>query len=100
MSGSAKIRHGSSVVDGLIQYDETPLAWIDADQRAGFRLDRRKAWAFVEGRLCEMISWTDACSGCRYGFKERGSGCNECGHHGVVREAMWVPYSTDQRRVA
>jgi hypothetical protein len=96
MSGSVIVRGETTVVDGLIYHDDSPLPWDAADARAGRRLDRRKAWAFVEGQLCELIRWTQACSGCRYGFEERGGGCSECGHHGIVRNAMWCPATTNK----
>lgn len=92
MSGSVVERFGTTIVDGLIHHDDRSVAWADADQRAGFRLDRRKAWAFIEGRLGESVRWVQSCSGCSYGFESRGGGCDECGYHGVVRCAMWMPY--------
>jgi hypothetical protein len=89
------IERGETTIgdDGLIYHDDKPLTWEEADARAGRRLDRRKAWAFVKGQLCEAISWTQACSGCSYdnGFDARGGGCEECGYHGVRRESMWLP---------
>ena len=93
----AIIRHGHTVDErGYIHYDETALDWPDADTKAGFRLDRRKNWAFVDGELCESIGWTESCSGCVYpdGTNE---GCSECGYHGRVRSGMWVPYLGKQK---
>lgn len=95
VSGSVVERGETTIVDQIIHHDDRPITWEDADERAGFRLDRRKAWAFVEGALCETVSWTQSCSGCTYGFEKRGGGCHECGHHGVVRQAMWVPYQPE-----
>lgn len=95
MSGSVIIRHGHDIVDGYIIYNETPLSWEEADAKAGRRLDRRKAWAFIDERLCTLARWTQNCSGCSddsYGsYSERGGGCHECGYHGVVRSGAWVP---------
>lgn len=95
MSGRVIVRIKTAVVDQRIIHDDRPVSWADADKMAGRRLDRRKAWAFVEGELCELCSWTQACSGCSYGFEygsdNRGGGCHECGHHGVVRRSSWVP---------
>jgi hypothetical protein len=87
------IERGETTIgdDGLIYHDDKLLTWAEADTRAGRRLDRRKAWAFVEGQLSESISWTGACSGCTYGFDPRGSGCRECGYSGVRRQSMWIP---------
>lgn len=91
MTGSVIVRGETAIIDGRIHHDDQPLSWEDADERAGRRLDRRKAWAFVQGELCESVSWTQACSGCSYGFEDRGGGCDECGYHGRVRRGQWVP---------
>lgn len=91
MSGRVIERFETTIVDRRIIHDDRTISWDDADKRAGRRLDRRKAWAFVDGDLCEAVSWTQACSGCAYESEPRGSGCSECGHHGVTRESMWVP---------
>lgn len=92
MTGSVIVRGGTEIIDQRIVHHDTPLSWEEADQRAGFRLDRRRRWGFVEGKLCEVVSWTQSCSGCGYGFEDRGSGCSECGYHGRVRSGMWVPF--------
>ena len=91
MVGRVIERLGTTVVEQSIIHNDRPVSWDDADKRAGRRLDRRKAWAFVDGDLCEAVSWTQACSGCVYGFEPRGGGCSECAQHGVVRRSMWVP---------
>lgn len=80
--------------DGLIHYNEKPVPWSEADIRAGFRLDRRKNWAFVDSHICESISWSQPCSGCYEGFdceNGKGMGCRECGYQGRVRNGAWVP---------
>ncbi|AYO76411.1 hypothetical protein [Sphingobium yanoikuyae] len=91
MTGRVIVRGETEIIDERIVHHDTPLSWEEAYQRAGFRLDRRKAWGFVEGRLCEAVSWTESCSGCSYpdGSNE---GCSECGYHGRVRRGMWVPF--------
>lgn len=104
MAGSAKIRNGTRVSsDGTIHHNDTLMSWPDADNRAGFRLDRRKAWCFIPNEqglpdLCEAISWSSACSGCTEvpemtSGPDRGSGCSECGYTGRIRNAQWVPYA-------
>lgn len=95
MSGSVIVRGETTIIDQRIHHYDQPISWDEADCRAGFRLDRRKAWAFVDGQLCESLSWTASCSGCSYpdGTNE---GCSECGYHGKVRSGMWVPYETRQ----
>jgi hypothetical protein len=94
MTGSVIIRHGHQIKDGLIDYDDRPISWEEADQKAGRRLDRRKAWAFIDDRLCELIRFTTRCSGCsECPGEDRGMGCSECGYHGVVRQGHWIPAS-------
>jgi len=94
MTGSVIVRGGTTIVDQLIYHDDAPMDWADADAKAGFRLDRRKSWAFVEGEICVSVQWSQACSGCTYGFEERGGGCSECGYQGRVRNGMWIRYYT------
>ncbi|NPD16265.1 hypothetical protein HOY34_13780 [Xinfangfangia sp. D13-10-4-6] len=93
MGESVKVRDGYTISDdGLIHYAERAITWPEADEMAGRRLDRRKAWAFIDGELCDCVSWTAACSGCSDEVgAARGGGCSECGYHGVSRQAMWVP---------
>lgn len=94
MTGKVIERLETSVDDaGLIQHNERPATFAAADALAGHRVDRRKTYAIVEGKLCESAKWTAACSGCtgEYG-PDRGSGCHECGFTGRSRQAMWVPY--------
>lgn len=88
-------RHGHTIAaGGVIHYDDRPLTWDAADRLAGRRLDRRKNWAFIDGRLCDAVSYTINCSGCSYDTdygSSRGGGCEECGYHGVVRLSEWIP---------
>lgn len=80
---------------------DTPLTFKQGDALAGFRLDRRKSWAFIETErdgidLCEAITWSQHCTGCCE-YPEmttppgRGSGCRECGYTGRVRRRQFVP---------
>jgi hypothetical protein len=94
MVGSVIERGETQIIGGLIHHDDRPLSWAEGDARAGRRLDRRKSWAFIEGRLCETVSWSCACSGCYGGYdghSARGMGCAECGYQGRVRNRLWVP---------
>lgn len=87
-------RHGHTIDAGVIHYDDRPLSWDEADKLAGRRLDRRKNWAFIDGRLCDSVTYTINCSGCSYDTdygSSRGGGCEECGYHGVVRCSEWIP---------
>lgn len=101
MAGSVVERVATRIIDGFVRHDDRPLAWIDAELKAGRRLDRRKSWAFVEGRLCETVSWSSACSGCYEGYdgdSARGTGCPECGYQGRVRNRAWVPASFSDKQ--
>lgn len=92
MTGSVIIRHGHTIDDaGRILHDERPATWQEAEKIAGRRLDRRKAYAIIDGAIHESIRWTTSCSGCSYGVNDRGGGCRECGFHGVVRQGYWLP---------
>lgn len=87
-------RHGHSVDDkGFIHYDESPSTYEAAEKIAGFKLDRRKNYAIIDGQVCESAEWTQACSGCNAEWEERGSGCAECGYTGLSRQSHWVPVS-------
>jgi hypothetical protein len=94
MPGSVIVRGETRIIGGRIHHDDKQITWSEADALAGRRLDRRKSWAFINGELCDAISWTQNCSGCAYddGYHSiRGDGCQECGYHGVVRNSQWVP---------
>lgn len=92
-------RHGHTIdAGGVIHYDDRTLSWGEADKLAGRRLDRRKNWAFISGRLCDSVTYTRNCSGCSYDTdygSERGGGCEECGYHGVIRCSEWIPVIVD-----
>lgn len=92
MSGSVLVRDGHTITgDGVIHYQDRPVTWSEADEMAGTRLDRRKAWAFIDGELCESVRWSAACSGCNNELGGlRGCGCSECGYQGIAQQAMWV----------
>lgn len=104
MTGSVILRLSSHDQDGsLVSSTDTPMSWEDADKRAGMRLDRRKAWAFIPSHrdedmpeLCELIRFSQSCSGCDqtadWDYSERGSGCAECGYTGRRLTQTYVPY--------
>lgn len=93
MAGAVIERVGSATVDddGFIHHDDRPSTFEAAEQIAGRRLDRRKSYAIIQGRVCESAEWTAQCSGCTPDFADRGFGCHECGYTGKRRRAMWVP---------
>ncbi|WP_215767366.1 hypothetical protein [Gluconobacter cerinus] len=108
MSGSAIERLGHKVVDDRIVHNDRAMSWEEADKRAGFRLDRRKSWAFIPDErdiglpeLCEMISFTRACSGCEDSESmyctPTGSGCRECGYTGKRRSHCFAPFCRPER---
>lgn len=97
MAGSVIVRGKTTINEqGFIHHDDKPMAWDEADKRAGYRLDRRKSYAFVDGDLCELCTYSTRCSGCSDDdpYAQRGGGCDECGYQGRVRNAMWVPALT------
>jgi hypothetical protein len=100
------IRHGHTIEGGRINFNEEPTTWEHADKLAGRRLDRRKSYCVIRGQVCELASWVTSCSGCfetedghpvgHYPMHPKhnchvGSGCEECGYHGVSRSSMWLP---------
>lgn len=108
MSGSVIERLGHEEVDGRIVHNDRAMRWEEANKRAGFRLDRRKSWAFIPRtddlgipELCNAIAFTAACSGC-YDTESMycapaGSGCRECGYTGKRRHHCFVPFSRPER---
>lgn len=92
-------RKGYNVLDGgQIVYLDEPSTFDKAELIAGRKLDRRKNYALIDGKVCESASWTQACSGCYEGYDSlcgKGMGCHECGHCGRVRRSMWVPLAVD-----
>ena len=71
------------------------ITFATADRIAGRRLDRRKNYAIISGKVCEAASWTRDCSGCtdvgEYGAKYGPHGCSECGYSGKRIESVWLP---------
>lgn len=105
MAGSVIMRNGHEVVDGEIIHNDQTMTWEEADKRAGFRLDRRKSWAFIPRNddigipeLCEQVSFSTECSGCAdtedfYSSTGKGGGCSECGYTGRSRQCYFVPHT-------
>ena len=92
-------RHGHTMIDkdGYIHYDDRPATYEQAEKIAGQRLDRRKNYAIIDGRVAELVSWSRACTGCYEGhdsYSATGNGCSECGYTGRRRQASWVPMLT------
>lgn len=71
--------------DGIINYIEEPITYSEGEEFCGFKLDKRKNYCIVEGKMCESIEWSQECSGCD------GGGCSECGYHGRSAKGMWYP---------
>jgi hypothetical protein len=102
MSGSVFLRRGYSLDDaGRIHYDDVSATWEQADALAGRRVDRRRAYAIINGDLCELVRWSQPCTGCfeapectMYDMETtRGHGCCECGYTGRVRQGSYVEHS-------
>jgi hypothetical protein len=90
-------RLGTVVKDGLIHHDDRLATYEQADKLAGCRLDRRRSYAIIDGEVCELAEWSQACSGCYQGYDSAhavGSGCDECGHTGRRKHSHWVPRAT------
>jgi hypothetical protein len=83
---------------GVICHDDRPATFEQADALAGERLDRRRSYAIIDGKVCVLARWSQHCTGCYesgYDYpnpNDRGMGCRECGHTGRVRNAQWVPW--------
>lgn len=92
---SVKIRHGHTIKDGHIIYNETSSTYEHAESVIGFKLDRRKNYMIIDEKVCESVVYTDACSGCvpdeEYVHYTRGSGCRECGYTGRSVRGEWMP---------
>ena len=88
-------RHGHSIDDqGRIHYDDRPSTYEAAEQLAGRRLDRRRNYAIIDGRVAESARWSQACSGCYQGREIEsgvGLGCSECGYTGRRQSGSWLP---------
>jgi len=68
-----------------INHVEEDTTYEEAEHMCGHKLDKRKNYCIIDGKVCESLEWTAECSGCD------GGGCRECGGQGKVRQAMWVP---------
>ena len=60
------------------------------EEFAGGRLDRRRSYALVYGRVCQLLTYSTRCSGCAEDRFSRGCGCRECGYTGRRRHQIWV----------
>lgn len=98
--GNVIERLGHSIDDdGRIHYDERQSSFEAADALAGRRVDRRRNYCIMDGKLHEAASWTQPCADCTDGGEYPsgpGVGCSECGYHGVVRSGMWVEYEISE----
>ncbi len=85
-------RLGHTVDDcGFIHYDDRETTYERVERIAGRRLDRRKNYAVIDGKVAEAAGWTQGCSGCWGTFEHTGHGCSECGYTGRRRVGFWVP---------
>lgn len=106
MAGSVIQRKGTTITDaGVIVHDDASMPWEAADELAGHRVDRRRTYSIIDGELCDLASWTEACTGCTEVPEmtmgpDRGCGCHECGYTGHRRNSYFVPYQAPQQRAA
>lgn len=88
-------RLGYEITDGYVNYNERPSSFERAEILAGFRLDRRRNYAIFGDEVCELATWTQACSGCSgdeyCSHNAPGDGCDECGYTGLRKHSQWVP---------
>lgn len=85
------IRHGTRTDDGFIRHDETPSTYEEAERIAGRRLDRRRSYCIIKGKVCFGVSWSSRCGNCGEGMSgDKGYGCRECGYTGRIRQGMWM----------
>ena len=101
--GSVVVRYRTTVVSGYIRHHERPSSFEQAEKITRRRLDRRKNYCIIRGKVCEAVEWSRCCSGCcegpEYGCKGercRGGGCGECGYTGRSRRGQWVPVTRGQ----
>lgn len=96
---AAVIERHETTVDGagFIHHDDRASSYEAAEKIAGTRLDRRRNYAIIDGGVCELAQWSQACSGCYEGYDSAhaiGIGCDECGFTGRRRQAHWVPLTS------
>ena len=81
--------------DDMPDETEIPTTYERAEAVAGRRLDRRRAYAIIDGRVHRLVRWSEDCSGCTeysMGYRIFGpAGCDECGYTGKRRRREWVP---------
>lgn len=82
---------------GSIRAIDVPVSYKETENKFKIKLDRRKNYAIIKGKLCELCEWSEHCSGCTEVPEnteppERGMGCHECGYTGRSRRAEWVPF--------
>jgi len=67
----------------------------EAEEKSGINLDGRRKYFMWNDEVCIEEKFTSICSGCadddEYSYQSRGSGCQECGYHGVRRDSSPLP---------
>jgi len=78
------------------------------------KFDGRRNYKVIDGRLCEIYSFTHSCSGCyetidghpagNYPWDDKskcyiGAGCFECGYTGKRICCFWAPVPFKKRRI-
>ena len=79
----------------VVDIIDTKITYEEAEKVHGEKLDRRRNYAIIEGAVNSSVTYTQVCPGCdddrEYIRSLKGSGCGECGYHGVVRSSMYIP---------
>ena len=77
---------------------DLPATIEEAEKIIGRKLDHRKKYAIIKRQVCELITWTQTCSGCSCDGEypcvccsERGAGCSWCGYTGKKTWSQWIP---------
>jgi hypothetical protein len=71
-----------------------PVSHDDVERIAGYRIDRRRNYAIINGEVCSLVRFTEKCSGCVYPDGTCG-GCEECGFTGKRINEMYLPHDPE-----
>ena len=73
--------------------DPRQVAVAEAERVAGRRIDRRRAYSVIDGKVCIRVTFSTDCSGCVTDdfWDGRLLGCHECGFTCRRRVEQWVP---------
>lgn len=85
-----------TVIHGVFR--DTKITRAQFDVAAGFKSDRRKSYALINGVAHDVGTYSTSCSGCcEAGEHRRGGGCSECGYTGRRRHVEYFPLASAQQ---